>query len=86
MTRTHKLNEAILHCLEHVATSTSPPGVGAADFLLRLLDTEMFTCEEMDEITRRVGVIIRGITERHDLSQPRLPHCQPGANLLPQKR
>lgn len=70
--RIHKLNEAILHCLEHVAGSTSPPCVGAADFLIRLLDTDVFTCDEMDEITRRVGVIIHGINERHDLAQPRI--------------
>jgi hypothetical protein len=68
--RSHKITEAIVQCLEHVATSTSPPGAGAADFLLRLLDEHVFTVEEVDEITIRVSIILRGITERHSLSQP----------------
>ena len=67
--RSHKINTAIVACLEHVATSTAPPGMGAADFLLRLLDDEVFTLEEVDEVTIRVGIIIRGITERQNLIQ-----------------
>jgi hypothetical protein len=66
-----KINTAIITCLEHVATSTSPPGAAAGDFLLRLLDDEVFTVDEVDEITLRVSIIIRGITERHQLSTPR---------------
>jgi hypothetical protein len=71
--RSHKINAAIVQCLEHVATSTSPPGVGAADFLIRLLDDRVFTVDEVDEVTLRVSIILRGITERHQLSQPLTP-------------
>jgi hypothetical protein len=67
--RSQKINTAIVACLEHVATSTAPPGIGAADFLLRLLDDEVYTLDEVDEVTVRVGIIIRGITERYNLSQ-----------------
>lgn len=66
--RANKVNAAILQCLEHVATSTSPPGAGAADFLLRLLDHDVFSVDEMDEITLRVSTIINGILERGSLS------------------
>jgi len=65
-----KINTAIVTCLEHVATSTSPPGAAAGDFLLRLLDDDIFTVEEVDEISLRVSIILRGITERHQLSNP----------------
>jgi hypothetical protein len=65
-----KINTAIVACLEHVATCTSPPGAAAGDFLLRLLDDDIFTVEEVDEITLRVSIIIRGITERNQLSNP----------------
>jgi len=71
--RSHKINTAIVACLEHVATCTSPPGVGAADFLLRLLDDEVYALDEVDEVTVRVGIIIRGITERHNLIQGHPP-------------
>jgi len=43
--------------------------MGAADFLLRLLDDDVFTLDEVNEITIRVGIIIRGITERQNLVQ-----------------
>jgi hypothetical protein len=66
----NRINAAIVQCLEHVASSTSPPGAGAADFLFRLLDDRVFTVDEVDEITIRVSVILRGITERHQLTQP----------------
>ena len=66
--RSNKINAAILQCLEHVATCTSPPGAGAADFLLRLLDHDVFSVDEMDEITLRVSTIINGILERGALS------------------
>jgi len=66
-----KINTAIVACLEHVASCMSPPGAAAGDFLLRLLDDEIFTVEEVDEITLRVTIILRGITERHQLSSPR---------------
>jgi hypothetical protein len=62
--RAHKINSAVLQCLEHVATCTSPPGAGAADFLLRLLDQDVFSVDEMDEITLKVSTIISGILER----------------------
>jgi hypothetical protein len=65
-----KINTAIVTCLEHVASSTSPPGAAAGDFLLRLLDDQVFTVEEVDEITIRVSIILRGITERYILTQP----------------
>src|SRR5256885_5717083 len=71
--RSQKINTAIVACLEHVATSTAPPGMGAADFLLRLLDDDVFTLDEVDEVTIRVGIIIRGITERHSLTQQTAP-------------
>jgi hypothetical protein len=70
-----KINTAIVACLEHVATSTSPPGAAAGDFLLRLLDDHVFTVEEVDEITVRVSIILRGITERHELTQPQPASC-----------
>lgn len=70
--RANKINSAILQCLEHVATSTSPPGAGAADFLLRLLDHDVFSVDEMDEITLRVSTIINGILERGALSMGHL--------------
>lgn len=66
--RGHKINAAVLQCLEHVATCTSPPGAGAADFLLRLLDRDVFSVDEMDEITLKVSTIIHGILERGVLS------------------
>ena len=69
--RAHRINSAIVTCLEHVATSTAPPGAGAADFLLRLLDDGVYPVDEVDEITRRVTIIIQGITERHQLSLPK---------------
>jgi hypothetical protein len=47
--------------------------MGAADFLLRLLDDKVFTLDEVDEITIKVGIIIRGITERHSLIQQTVP-------------
>jgi hypothetical protein len=62
--RAHKINSAVLQCLEHVATCTSPPGAGAADFLLRLLDHDVFSVDEMDEITLKVSTILSGILER----------------------
>jgi hypothetical protein len=65
--RANRINSAIVTCLEHVATSTAPPGAGAADFLLKLLDDGVFAIDEVDEITRRVSIILRGITERHQL-------------------
>jgi hypothetical protein len=71
--RSQKINTAIVTCLEHVATSTAPPGAGAADFLLRLLADRVFTVDEVDEITVRVSIILRGITDRHHLSQPSSP-------------
>ena len=71
--RSQKINTAIVACLEHVSTSTAPPGVGAADFLLRLLDDEVYSLDEVDEVTVRVGIIIRGITERYNLSQGQPP-------------
>jgi hypothetical protein len=71
--RAQRVNSAIVTCLEHVATSTAPPGAGAADFLLRLLDDGVYSIEEVDEITRRVSIIIRGITERHQLIVPKPP-------------
>ena len=71
--RAQRINSAIVTCLEHVATSTAPPGAGAADFLLRLHDDGVYTVEEVDDITRRVSIIIRGITERHQLIQPKAP-------------
>jgi hypothetical protein len=58
--RSQKINTAIVTCLEHVATSTAPPGAGAADFLLRLLDDQVFTIDEVDEITIRVSIIFCG--------------------------
>ena len=70
-----KINTAIVTCLEHVATSPSPPCAAAADFLLRLLDDQVFTVEEVDEITVRVTVILRGITEHSVLTQPRPATC-----------
>jgi hypothetical protein len=70
-----KINTAIVACLEHVATSPSPPCAAAGDFLLRLLDDHVFTVEEVDEITVRVTVIIRGITDRLMLSQPQPATC-----------
>jgi hypothetical protein len=72
--RSQKINTAIVTCLEHVATSTAPPGAGAADFLIRLLDDNVFTVDEVDEITVRVSIILRGITERHYLTQTAQPH------------
>lgn len=69
--RAQRINSAIVTCLEHVATSTAPPGAGAADFLLRLLDDGIYPVEEVDEITRRVSIIIQGITERYQLSVPK---------------
>jgi hypothetical protein len=69
--RAHRINSAIVTCLEHVATSTAPPGAGAADFLLRLLDDGVYPVDEVDEITRRVSIIIRGITERHQIAGPK---------------
>jgi hypothetical protein len=71
--RAQKINTAIVACLEHVAASTAPPGMGAADFLLRLLDDDVFTLDEVNEITIRVGIIIRGITERNNLARPTAP-------------
>ena len=70
--RAQRINSAIVTCLEHVATSTAPPGAGAADFLLRLLDDGVYPVDEVDEITRRVSIIIQGITERHQFSVPKL--------------
>jgi hypothetical protein len=70
--RATRINAAILQCLEHVATSTSPPGAGAADFLLRLLDNDVFSVDEMDEITLKVSTIITGILERGALSMGQL--------------
>src|SRR4051794_9176323 len=67
--RGQRINSAIVTCLEHVVTSTAPPGAGAADFLLRLLDDGIYAVDEVDEITRRVSIIIRGITERRELIQ-----------------
>jgi hypothetical protein len=69
--RAQRINSAIVTCLEHVATSTAPPGAGAADFLMRLLDDGVYPVEEVDEITRRVSIIIRGITERHQIATPK---------------
>ncbi len=69
--RAQRINSAIVTCLEHVATSTAPPGAGAADFLLRLLDDGVYPVDEVDEITRRVSIIIRGITERHQIALPK---------------
>ena len=69
--RSHRINSAIVTCLEHVATSTAPPGAGAADFLLRLLDDGVYPVDEVDEITRRVSIIIQGITERHQIAAPK---------------
>ncbi len=69
--RAQRINSAIVTCLEHVATSTAPPGAGAADFLMRLLDDGVYPVDEVDEITRRVSIIIRGITERHQIAQPK---------------
>ncbi|MBW8885947.1 MAG: hypothetical protein JF612_14495 [Planctomycetia bacterium] len=39
--------------------------------MLRLLDDGVYSVEEVDDITRRVSIIIRGITERHHLSAPK---------------
>ncbi len=69
--RSQRINSAIVTCLEHVATSTAPPGAGAADFLMRLLDDGVYAVDEVDEITRRVSIIIRGITERHQIATPK---------------
>ena len=79
--RAQRINSAIVTCLEHVATSTAPPGVGAADFLLRLLDDGVFNLEEVDEITRRVTIILRGITERHEMTLPSIASCPERGDL-----
>lgn len=68
--RINHINSAVIACLEHVATSTAPPGAGAADFLLRLLDEQVFSIEEVDEIAAKVSIIINGIVERGQLSRP----------------
>jgi hypothetical protein len=36
-----------------------------------LLDDGVYAVDEVDEITRRVSIIIHGITERHQLSLPK---------------
>ena len=72
--RASKINAAVLQCLEHVATCTSPPGAGAADFLLRLLDQDVFSVDELDEITLKVSTIIDGILDRGALCARR--HAQ----------
>jgi len=69
LSRNNHINSAVLACLEHVATSTAPPGAGAADFLLRLLDEQVFAIEEIDEIAAKVSIIINGILERGQLSR-----------------
>lgn len=69
ISRIHHINSAVIACLEHVATSTAPPGAGAADFLLRLLDERVFSLEEVDEIAAKVSIIINGIVERGQLSR-----------------
>jgi hypothetical protein len=86
--RAQKVNAAILQCLEHVATSTSPPGAGAADFLLRLLDHDVFSVDEMDEITLKVSTIIGGILERGALSvgQSAATGGQPNAASRPARQ
>jgi hypothetical protein len=57
----NKVNGAVISCLEYAATSTSPPGAGASDFLLRLMDLDLFTVEELDVITTKVSTILRAI-------------------------
>jgi hypothetical protein len=68
-----QINDAIVSCLEHVASSTSPPAIAAADFLIRLLDDRVFPLNAVDEVTIRVGIILRGITERDMLNKNDLP-------------
>jgi len=70
VSRTNHINTAVIACLEHVATSTAPPGAGAADFLIRLLDDQVFTIEEVDAIAEKVSLIVNGIVERAQLSRP----------------
>ena len=65
----NRINAAIVTCLEHVATSTSPPGASAGAFMLQLVNDGMLTLDEIDEITIRVGIIIEGISERYNLTQ-----------------
>ena len=68
-----QINDAIVSCLEHVASSTSPPAIAAADFLIRLLDDRVFPLNAVDEVTIRVGIILRGITDRDLLSKGDMP-------------
>jgi len=63
----------IVLCLEHVAESTSPPAIAAADFLFGFLDDREFSVETVQEITTRVGSILRRITERDMLNKDDLP-------------
>ena len=73
ISRTNHINSAVIACLEHVATSTAPPGAGAADFLLRLLDDQAFSIDEVNEIAAKVSIIINGIVERGQLSRSTMP-------------
>ena len=68
-----QINDAIVSCLEHVASSTAPPAIAAADFLIRLLDDRVIPLAAVDEVTIRIGVILRGITERDMLNKEDLP-------------
>ena len=71
--RSVQINAAIVLCLEHVAESTSPPAIAAADFLFSFLDDREFAVEEVHEITSRVGGILRGIVNRDMLCKGDLP-------------
>ena len=72
------IDAAVLECLWHVAKSPSPPFAGASDFLLRLMDSEIFSVDEMDLITTKVTLIIAGIVDRGRISLER--DYQPAAH------
>jgi len=68
-----QINDAVVSCLEHVASSSAPPAIAAADFLIRLLDDRVFPLHAVDQVAIRVGIILRGITERDMLNRDDLP-------------
>lgn len=65
-----KINAAAIECLEHAASSHSPPAAASADFLRLLLADGAFTAEEVDAVTLIVSRIVKGIAGRQTHEHP----------------
>jgi hypothetical protein len=65
-----RINDIVVQCLEHAATSHLPPASAAADFMRLLLADGAFSASEVDAATLTVSRILKGIAGRQEHEHP----------------